>query len=127
MKAKILGAAALCAGILGLAGDVSAGQKNTTSVVVISNLNMSGSLGLARNTNNNVEYIGCWNNGNGVASCSAKTAAGTFASCSTSTAGHLLAIRSMSGDSYININYNAAGACTSLSVWNYSDYATKNH
>lgn len=127
MKATILAAAAVCAGIFGLAGDVSAGLKNTTSVVVISNMNMSGALGLVRNTANNTEHIGCWNNGNGVASCSARTAGGTFASCTTSTAGHLLAIRSMNGDSYININYNAAGTCTSLSVWNHSDYATKNH
>jgi len=126
MKGKILGLVVLCGGIIALGSTAVAGIKNTTATVSITGGNFSGALGVTRNSANNVEYIGCWNNGNGVASCSARNAAGTFASCSTSNAGHLAAIRSFIGDSNININHSN-GTCTSLSVWNYSDYSPKNH
>jgi hypothetical protein len=125
MKSRLVSIMAFL-GLVVAAQDASAGRKDTTPVVSISGGNFQGALGVVRNTANTVEYIGCWTNGNGVADCFAKDAAGNAVECSTSTAGIVAAIRAMNSDSLISVG-SSNGTCTSVSVFTRSEYAPKSH
>lgn len=122
MKAKIIGTAAAFAALLAIGGDADAGVKDPTDIVLLPG-NFQGSLGATRNNSGPSDVIGCWTNGNGVASCTV-TDGPTTISCSTSTAGHVAALRAMSGDAFISVSYSG-GTCTSLTVHANSRYAPK--
>ncbi|QRO01121.1 hypothetical protein JRI60_19825 [Archangium violaceum] len=88
-----------------------------------------GTLGAARNSNDNVQFISCdthaYSDGSKNMSCAAKTTAGTYVYCTSSVAGLVDAAQSISGDSFIYFEWNTSGACTYLGVGNSSEYAPK--
>ena len=115
------------AGALLMANASRAGMKGTNQVVNINTATRTatGSLGLARNSANTVEYIGCSSDSNGAVTCSAKNAAGTTAQCVTSNSSLREVLHSLSGDSFLSFTWDTAGGCTRIYVDNYSFWPLK--
>jgi hypothetical protein len=107
----------------------NAGAKSSAPVTVNPST-ASGSLGGARNSANSTEYIGCstsWSATQGATvTCSGRDAGNESFSCSTDDPGALEAARSINGDSYLHVVWNALGQCTYLAVYNASQYQPKN-
>lgn len=78
-----------------------------------------GDLSYSHNTPNVIEYIGCNSNGAN-AVCIARNAAGLTRSCTTANPAHLDVIHSLGTDSNLTFRWNAAGACTNVTVLNSS-------
>lgn len=126
-KAKLaLGAVALM-GTLAVSSRSDAGLKGTNSVVSIntSSRTATGSLGLARNSSNSTEYIGCGMDSPGNAFCTARDSGGTTVSCSTTSSSFREVLKSMNGDSFVSFSWDSAGACTRVYVDNYSFWPLK--
>lgn len=89
-----------------------------------------GALGSARNSADNIQFIGCTvTDAAGVAfvTCSARGPGGNFATCTSNDPGKVAAASSINSDSFVLFRYNAQGACTFLSVSTFSQYPTKAH
>jgi hypothetical protein len=104
-----------------------AGMKGTNSVVNINaaTRTATGSLGLARNSANTVEYIGCSSDSNGSVTCSARNAAGTTVQCVTSNSSMREMLHSLDGDSFVSFTWDTSGGCTRIYVDNYSFWPQK--
>ena len=84
----------------------------------------AGDLGYARNTADQVQYIGCTSSPTfGI--CYAVNAAGLSKSCSTTDPTLMALIRSLNGDSYLFFNWNTDGTCRLINVSNNSKFAPK--
>lgn len=89
-----------------------------------------GALGSARNSPDNIQFIGCSvTDAGGVAfvTCSARGPAGNFATCTSNDPGKVAAASSINSDSFVVFRYNPRGVCTFLSVATFSQYPTKAH
>ena len=88
-----------------------------------------GTLGAVRNSANTVERLSCTvtrtetTGGNGLplqvsqVSCVARDANGVVASCVSTQEKFAAALNGVSNDSLIEFRYNAAGACTTINVY----------
>jgi hypothetical protein len=83
-----------------------------------------GSLGSARHSADNIQYIGCYataySSGSEAVNCFAKNAAGTYVSCSSSVPQVINVARSLGDDGYLYFQYDAGGQCTYIGVENNS-------
>jgi hypothetical protein len=81
-----------------------------------------------RNSSNNVEFFNTQvSSSNNVvqAALQGKTAAGTQFSCTSLNANIIAATRSISGDSFVDVHWDANGNCTSVDVRQASSIAPK--
>jgi hypothetical protein len=107
---------------------VSAGVRVSSAVVIDStNRWAKGSLGTARNSADNTQYIGCtvYNNTPPSATCIARNDDGQFASCTTSSAEHVQGARSLGSDSFLQFVWDANGICTAITITHNSYYEPK--
>lgn len=89
-----------------------------------------GALGSARNSPDNIQFIGCAvtdGAGGAFVTCSARGPGGNFATCTSSDPGKVAAASSINSDSFVVFRYDAQGNCTLLSVSTFSQYPTKAH
>ena len=92
-----------------------------------------GALGAARNSPDNLQRVNCQFVGyapgmvtnNVFASCAFTTSAGVNAYCFTQEPTIATAIQAMSSDSYVNVNWNEQGRCTSIQIRNDSFHEPK--
>jgi hypothetical protein len=112
------------AGVAALVGTVAwAGHKSPGPVVVTSS-GAHGSLGTARNSTDTIQYIACtinvYSGSSPYVSCFANEASTGYAyvSCYSYDANLVNAARAITGDSYIQFQFNTSGICTSLYVMN---------
>ena len=130
---KIVVAAALLAAVTTTAGVAHAGFKSFYAATVVKNADGSGraygSMGTARNSANNVEYVICytqgWATGTAHGTCLVRNSASEVAMCSATSDSQLNAIRSASTDSYVYFDFDTTGACTYLYVANGSSHEPK--
>ncbi len=111
-------------------GSAHAGARTTHEVVIGPNF-AHGALGSARNSDDKVQYIGCYVTATTSIgpriTCSARNAAGQMVTC-TGGGDHLLSVvQTLNGDSYLHFGWITDGAnfCTSISVDNASRYEPK--
>ncbi|MBA3499754.1 MAG: hypothetical protein M4D80_20610 [Myxococcota bacterium] len=119
---KNLVALAFLAGGLSIA---TAGMKSGSPVWVNLSYNYAGgSLGMARNGPDTVQYIGCSvfaNPGSRFGVCYAVDAAGTYRSCMTTDAFMLAAIDALPSDGSLQFGWNAtSNNCNFVGADNYS-------
>jgi hypothetical protein len=110
-----------------------AGMKGGTVVAVDAvNRRAEGSLGNARNSTDNNQYIGCRatanNNGTVSALCWAQGAVANspYVTCQTTVPQMVNVASALNGDSYVKFAWDAGGLCTYIIVENDSWYAPKN-
>lgn len=87
-----------------------------------------GSLGTVRNSRDKVQGIGCAFRGGGgsAGSCWARDAAGVYGTCHFFDSPDMTAALTMvNGDSHIRFEWNDAGYCISISVYNDSTLEPK--
>jgi len=107
-----------------------AGLKTSTPVVIVGTTSgsMSGQLGSARNSANNVEFIKCsvlYNiGGTRVGTCSARDSAGNTRSCTSSLAPMVDLMLAVSDDGYLHVYYSN-GACYDMITAKASNYMPK--
>lgn len=119
MKTSIgIALAAVCA--LAIYSSRAAAGANLTDAVHVGEAGFSGSLEDARIAASSTDVIGCTTVSNGGAFCFAVDAGGNYKSCGTSVAEHLEVIRTIGAVSYINVAFDAQGACTYVNVENSS-------
>ena len=93
---------------------VYAGLKLHREVIVGSDY-FHGDLGSARNSVDNVQYIGC-NDLGSVITCYGTNAAGLSKSCTSSDAQMIQQVRGFRTNAWLYITFDATGACTSISA-----------
>lgn len=111
-------------------GSALAGLKATYGTQVDNaNRHAWGALGSARNSADSVQYIGCsvssYADGTESAWCGARDANYVFGSCTTFNPTLINQIRSLKGDSYLNLYWDASYACTQVDITNMSYMAPK--
>jgi len=99
----------------------SAGLKSSPGLVTLTSSRFSGVVSDARNSADNVQYIGCQGGGT-FSYCFARNAAGSSVMCSTSDAGLMAAIRGLTPNSKLEVGYHT-GSCTYVWVWTQSSLA----
>jgi hypothetical protein len=107
---------------------VSAGVRVHSGVVIdATNRWAKGSLGTARNSADDTQYIGCtvYNNAPPSATCIARNEDGQFASCTTSATEHVQGARSLGTDSFVQFVWDAGGTCTAITITHNSYYEPK--
>ena len=113
-----------------LVSNFGCAQKTSTPVVIVgtSSGSMSGQLGSARNSANNVEYIKCsvlYNIGSTpVGTCSASDSAGNTRICTSVQAHHIDVMLAVRDDGYLAIWYSG-GVCTDVATGKASNYLPK--
>ena len=129
---SIIVAAALSGFLLMGDGSATAGIKTDSPVLVSFNPDgsggASGALGTARNSANQVEFIGCvlhGSRGNVFASCSVRDAAGTFMGCVARDPAFLEVLKSVTSDAVISFFWDAQGNCTEIAIETASNDAPK--
>ena len=130
---KIVVAAALAVLTTTSAGVAHAGLKTFFGANVVKNADGSGrangSMGTARNSANNIEYVSCYaqgfSTGNPHAACIVRDSASEVGICHATTDAQLNAIRSASTDSYVYFEWDTTGACTYIYVSHSSTYEPK--
>lgn len=103
-----------------------AGKKISEGVFVdTANRRAYGAVGSTRNTADTVQWIGCTitatsTSANSFGSCAGANSANTQFSCSISSGKIALmeAVRSIQGDSRLNIEWDTSGNCTRIDVSN---------
>ncbi len=112
--------------ILGIPPNLAhAGEKKSFPVEVIPAYRVArGALGSARNSSDSVQSLSCYG-GWGWMGCTAKDASGVTASCGSTQPAYLRALNAMSGDSYVEFSWDAAGNCTFFLVSNSSGWEPK--
>lgn len=120
-KRSLLARAAIAALLLSFACAATAGRF-TPQAVSISDADQSarGSLVGARHSQDNVQYIGCSNEGNGLGICLATNAAGVGRNCITDAPQMLAAIDRVGPNSHIRFGWNNDGTCRLVQVYNAS-------
>ncbi len=113
-----------------LASNAMAGQKTSNPVAVDATARVAnGSLGSARNSADNLQYIGCaagaLSFGGTNMYCFAQTADNVYAECQSTSPQLVQAAQAMSGDSYVHFAWDASGTCTYLLVINSSRLTPK--
>lgn len=89
-----------------------------------------GALGSARNSPDNIQFIGCSVTdaaGAAFVTCSARGPGGNFATCTSNDPGKVAAASSINSDSFVVFRYDQQGNCTFLSVATFSQFPTKAH
>jgi hypothetical protein len=81
--------------------------------VVVNATSISGDIGSARNSVDNVQYIGCNDFGASI-HCYGKNAAGLSKSCSSNAVSMIQQVRGLRTNTYLIISFDAQGACTSI-------------
>ena len=115
-------AVALGLGLVTLGGGPAlAGYKESDAVSInATSRYATGSLGGARNSANSIEYVLLMYQASAAGSESLvvymRSAAGQTAACFTTSPALLAIGRSISGDSYVSVNWDASAKCTSLEV-----------
>jgi hypothetical protein len=96
--------------------------KFTPVAVSISDADQTarGSTTGARLSQDNLQYIGCSNEGNGFGLCLAGSAAGTARNCITDDPQLLAAIDRVGSNSHIRFGWNNDGTCRLVQVYNAS-------
>jgi hypothetical protein len=113
-----------------IAATASAGTKWNRSVTLDPSYRYAyGSVGTARNSTDNLQYIGCeayyFSSGFVHLYCAARNAAGTTVSCYTSNLTQVQAASQMTDSSLIYFTYDANNVCTLVAISNYSAYEPK--
>ena len=93
-------------------GSAFAGLKQTLPVIVTNSVFM-GSIGTARNSADNTQFIACRDHGS-FATCSARNSTGTTKSCTTTNATYLAVIRGMDDSSYLSTKFDSRGTCIGM-------------
>lgn len=128
-KTTLIGLAALLC--TGLTAPSFAGTKTNPTVVVNQTARIaSGALGSARNSQDNLQFIGCSvidSTGGAFVTCSARDSLGRSASCRSTDVGKVSVASSISSDSWVYFQYDALGNCTYLLVSTSSQYPSKTH
>jgi hypothetical protein len=131
------GAAILALVLVGVGGAAIAGKKTTNKVVTITDFSggsflATGALGTARGTADTTQWIGCRTlagSGWWMFYCWAVNSAGTSRHCWNDdiNAPRLARVaETVNGDSYVEFRADTnGGRCTSVEVWNQSDFAPK--
>ena len=108
-------AALAAAGLASASASALAGAKSLGATTVYhwgSTVSVQGTFGATRNSASTTEYLECGSNA-GAGFCTYHDPSGSYYSCSTTDAAQIAAIRSMSGDSYVNFSYDTStNACT---------------
>ncbi|MBN8232152.1 hypothetical protein JYK02_32015 [Corallococcus macrosporus] len=121
--------AGLAVATLGLGGTAWAGLKLPVPVTISTAARMAyGSLGSARNSTDNKQYIGVTTRiyvGGEDVNVYAEDALGNFATCYSTKPSFVAAARSLASDSYVLFAWNTAGECTELTVYTMSYYEPK--
>jgi len=129
MKKTLLVAAALAAISLGVVHESRAGLRVSYPVTVNTTSRTAyGALGTARNSSDNLQRIGCYVfrfSNDGYAWCDATNSAGTSVACTTNQPGHLIAIESVKGDSFLYFTWQLDGDCNWFRVGQDSRYEPK--
>jgi hypothetical protein len=120
-KRNMLARIALFTLLLSFACAATAG-KFTPLTVTISDADQvaRGSVVGARLSQDNVQYIGCSNEGNGLGICLASNAAGVGRNCITDDPRMLDAIDRVGPNSHIRFGWNNDGTCRLVQVYNAS-------
>jgi len=109
--AALLVGSTLAASGVTYAGLVATGEVNIWTDATTGLLSANGTLRAARNSADNVQYIGCvryaYDTGSNSALCYARMANGTYASCSTSDANMISVAETMSSAAYLYFVVNA--------------------
>ena len=121
-----------CASALFLASvSALAGTKTGFPVLVdTSAMAAYGSIGSTRNTSDTLSYLACEITsentvGTSFGFCVARNSAGVVRTCSTVNPELVAAIRSLNGDSFLEMHWNSNGDCTVIRVGNGSDMQPK--
>ncbi|MCY1033477.1 hypothetical protein OV207_18640 [Corallococcus sp. BB11-1] len=121
--------AGLAIATLGFGGTAWAGLKLPVPVTIsVAARTAFGSLGSARASADNKQYIGVSTRiyvGGVDVYVYAEDASGNFATCYSSNPGFVAAARALASDSYVLFAWNTAGECTELSVYTMSYYEPK--
>jgi hypothetical protein len=104
------------AGALVTSSVTLAGLKRAPQVDIVDNARLaSGGLGAARNSSDNIQFIGCYYYRNaGV--CYAGDSSGLSRSCGTSDEALLAIIRSIDSNSMLTFEWDASGHCVDIQV-----------
>lgn len=115
----------LVAGLTGLLSSTSHAGIDVAAPVYINTATgvVTGAMGYARHTSDNVQFIGCFSSGYS-ASCQARDASGLLITCYTSDPSHMEAIKSIGDDSRIYFRYEG-GSCKNVYVYNYSYWRSR--
>lgn len=100
-----------------------AGFKNDVAVLVGDNF-FGGSIGGARNTEDEFSAIGCVDDGASVL-CLATDSAGNAKGCVTSDPNHMAIVRGMTDSSSLAVVFDDAGTCTGIVHSNGSAFQPK--
>lgn len=125
---KKLAAGGLFLAVTAFSSAAWAGYKNPSGQVYVNQntREAAGSMGAARNSADNTQYIGCsleWTAGGGITGqCKARAAAGQELECSIHNPSSwiLQTLGTITPDSLIRFHVFAGGECDRLSVSNYS-------
>ena len=86
----------------------------------------SGTVGAARNSTDNMQFIYCYSTGAATGGCMARDATGLTRACTTTSAAQIAVIRSLRNDSYISFSWESTGgACTRIDTSISSRYSPK--
>lgn len=122
---------AITALITALVGTAHAGKRTPAPVVINSaNRSASGSVGSARNSSDNTQYIKCTTSTSltsHMITCTAMDSNNHPASCSMigDDTNPILGLSVMSESSMITFTWDSSGNCTSVLISTYSDYVPK--
>ncbi len=120
---------AVVAGLL-MGGSAWAGYKATNTVGnTPSSREAWGSMAAARNSANDVEYIGCevktTIGGGPVVTCLARNAAGTTVQCTSNNSWMVQAANAISPEAMLRFHWNLSNECDIIEVENYSYHPPK--
>jgi hypothetical protein len=121
MRTKLFGALSIGAVVVFAGVTAFAGSKSSFPLQVnLSTRNAWGDISATRNSPDTKAYFWCQVNANTsgayLVSCSGADTLGTAFSCTSSNANIIAAARSIEGDGYVDLFWDASGVCTALSV-----------
>jgi hypothetical protein len=109
--------------LLAISATALAGYSSSAPVVVTASYGY-GALGSARDSADNVQFIGCTVQGQATSAasayCWARDASSKAVSCATNNPGLISLIQSMPSDAVLWFFYDANGVCTTINLSNYS-------
>jgi hypothetical protein len=111
-----------------LAGTALAGTKSSFPVTIDDTTRLaSGSLGSARNSADNTQYIQCFTATlpGKTGYCEARNSLGTTRGCTTNNADFFLNIVGLNDESFVRFGWDTNGTCTFLLIQKSSVYAPK--
>ncbi len=122
--------ALLSLAVVGVATSASAGQRNNEPVYVASTY-AYGSMGSARTSGDNTQYIGCYafsyHDGDVNVGCQARDANGNSVYCYSTDPQFVQAVSAVNDESHIYFVRNSSSSqCTNITVGNHSYNQVKN-